>query len=190
MDEVKKVEEQQDNKDLENQVETQSEERQAEEKKYTDAEVDEIVKSKLAKWKKDEERKISEAEKLAKMDEAEKAEYRTKQLEEELEELKSERNKNEMLSVARNMLQENSISVSDDLISAIIAEDADKTKANIKSFIDGYVAAVEKGVTERLKSTPPKRMTGGKVLSKDEIFKVKDPVERRKLIAENIELFN
>lgn len=159
------------------------------EKKYTDEDVNQIINSKFKKWKMEQEKKISEAQKLAQMDEAEKAEYERKQLEEELQKLRSEKTKSEMISVSRKMLQENNVSVSDDLISSIITEDADKTKENINAFIESFNAAVEKEVNERLKSTPPKRMSNNKTLSKKDIFDVKDPVERRKLIAANMELF-
>lgn len=159
------------------------------EKKYTDEDVNQIINSKFKKWKMEQEKKISEAQKLAQMDEAEKAEYERKQLEEELQKLRSEKTKSEMISVSRKMLQENNISISDDLISSIITEDADKTKENIKAFIENFNSAVEKEVNERLKSTPPKRMSNNKTLSKKDIFDVKDPVERRKLIAANMELF-
>lgn len=159
------------------------------EKKYTDEDVNQIINSKFKKWKTEQEKKISEAQKLAQMDEAEKAEYERKQLEEELQKLRSEKTKSEMISVSRKMLQENNVSVSDDLISSIITDDADKTKENINAFIENFNAAVEKEVNERLKSTPPKRMSNNKTLSKEDIFDVKDPVARRKLIAENMELF-
>lgn len=160
------------------------------EKKYTDEDVNQIINSKFKKWKMEQEKKISEAQKLAQMDEAEKAEYERKQLEEELQKLRSEKTKSEMISVSRKMLQENNVSVSDDLISSIITDDADKTKENINAFIENFNAAVEKEVNERLKSTPPKRMSNNKTLSKKDIFDVKDAVERRKLIAENMELFS
>lgn len=159
------------------------------EKKYTDEDVNQIINSKFKKWKMEQEKKISEAQKLAQMDEAEKAEYERKQLEEELKKLRSEKTKSEMISVSRKMLQENNVSVSDDLISSIITDDADKTKENINTFIENFNAAVEKEVNEMLKSTPPKRMSNNKTLSKKDIFDIKDPVERRKLIAEHMGLF-
>lgn len=140
------------------------------EKKYTDEDVNQIINSKFKKWKMEQEKKISEAQKLAQMDEAEKAEYERKQLEEELKKLRSEKTKSEMISVSRKMLQENNVSISDDLISSIITEDADKTKENIKAFIENFNAAVEKEVNERFKSTPPKRMSNNKTLSKKDIF--------------------
>lgn len=44
-------------------------------KKYSDADVDEIINKKFAKWQKEQEKKISEAEKLAGMNAQEKAEH-------------------------------------------------------------------------------------------------------------------
>lgn len=160
------------------------------EKKYSDSEVNEIVKAKLKKWKQDEEKRISQAQKLAKMDEAEKLNYEKEQLEKEISELKKEKAKNEMMAVSRSMLREKNISIDDSLISMIISDDADETKEKINLFIDSYSRAVDSEVNERLKSNSPRRMGSSNKLTKDEIFKIKDPVERRKLIAENMELFN
>ena len=48
------------------------------EPKYTDEDLDRIISDRLARWQKEQDKKISEAEKLAKMDAQEKAEYEKK----------------------------------------------------------------------------------------------------------------
>ena len=58
-------------------------------KKYTDADVDAIIDKKFAKWKSEQEAEKSEAKKMAKMNEKEKADYEKQKLLDELQELKT-----------------------------------------------------------------------------------------------------
>lgn len=53
--------------------EVKTEEKEVSEKKYSDEDLDRIISEKFAKWQKKKEEEISEAEKLANMNEAEKA---------------------------------------------------------------------------------------------------------------------
>ncbi|CCI63627.1 phage protein [Streptococcus dysgalactiae subsp. equisimilis] len=61
------------------------------EKKYTDADVDAIIDKKFAKWKSEQEAEKSEAKKMAKMNEKEKADYEKQKLLDELQELKNDK---------------------------------------------------------------------------------------------------
>ena len=56
-----------------------------------------------------------------------------------------------MATVARGMLGEKNISVSDDLIEMLISDDAEKTKSSVDSFITAFQSAVEKAVKDALK---------------------------------------
>ena len=63
---------------------------------------------------------------------------------------------------------------------------ADKLTESIKSEWADFITTTEtKGANT---SNPP--ANGGTKLTKDEIFKIKDPVQRQNAIAENISLFN
>ncbi len=65
--------------------------------------------------------------------------------------------------------------------------DADSVKSTIKKDWADFI------ISERIEGldtfTPPDN-TGGKAMSKAEIFKIKDPVARQNAIAENLNLFN
>lgn len=161
---------------------------QQEEKKYTDKEVDEIVNRKFADWKAKEEKRVNEAKKLEKMNAEEKIKYEKDKLQEELDELRAEKNKNEMIKVARGILAEENISISDNLLEILVDQEADKTKENISNFVDLFNAEVEKVVKDKLRGTTPKK-GGGSKLTKEEIMKIKDPVLRQQTIAENLNLF-
>ena len=163
--------------------------KQEPEKKYTDAQVDEIVNKKYAKYQKQKEEEIDEAKKLIGLTEKEKEDLRISQLEKELETLKNETTFNDMSSIARGLLQESNIVVGDGLLKSLVTSDADTTKENIEEFITLFVDAVDKGVEDRIRSKAPK-LGKRTTRTKEDILAIKDDIERQNAIAENIELFS
>lgn len=158
------------------------------EKKYTDADVDEIVKERLAREKANQQKKVDEAKKLGEMTAQQRAEYERDQLKEELDALKKSNARSEMASEARKMLSEENINIPDNLVNMIITTEAESTKENVDSFTKVFKAAVQDAVKDALKGKTP--TTGGKsTITKAEILKVKDRNERQRLISEHIELF-
>ena len=129
-----------------------------EEKKYTDKDVDEIIQRKLAKWEKDKAKAVSEAEKLAKMNEEEKNNYERQKLKDRLAELERKETLHEMAKTARSILVDKGIQVEENLLSRLITEDAETTKESVESFAGLFTEAVDKAVTEKLKGKTPKRM--------------------------------
>lgn len=159
------------------------------EKKYTDEDVNRIIDRKFAEWEKKQSKAKSEAEKLAGMNADQKEKYENEQLKKQVEELLRKDALGKMATVARGMLGEKNISVSDDLIEMLISDDAEKTKSSVDSFINAFQAAVEKAVKDALKGNPPKKTSEPASITKEQIMKVKDPLERQKLIAEHMDLF-
>lgn len=158
-------------------------------KKYSDADVDEIINKKFAKWQKEQERKISEAEKLAGMNAQEKAEHERDTLKKELDELKRANSIAEMEKTARTMLHDDGVNVPDEVVSSLIAEDADNTKAKVEAFSKAFKEAVQKAVKDALKGKAPATGKGGSTLTKADILKIANRAERQKAIAEHIDLF-
>ena len=157
-------------------------------KKYSDAEVDEIINKKFAKWQKEQEKKISEAEKLAGMNAQEKAEHERDTLQKELDALKRANSIAEMEKTARTMLHDDGVNVPDEVVSSLIAEDADSTKTKVEAFSKAFKAAVQTAVKDALKGKAP--ATGkGSTLTKADILKITNRAERQKAIAEHIDLF-
>ena len=141
------------------------------------------------KWKLMHDDKISEAEKLAKMTAEEKAAYENKKLREELDAFKRKDARSDMAKEARKILAEEHVTIPDELLTHLIADDADKTKENVESFTKLLKDAIQDGVKEALKGKTPKGGSGGKTLTKEQIMDIKNPIERQRMIAENIELF-
>lgn len=176
------------NEQMEQKVETKQEEVKEPEKKYTDAEVDQIVKDRLAREQKKREKEVAEAEKLAKMNEKERYDYEVSELKKELDALKAEKSRSEMLTTARRMLANDGISVSDELISVLVTSDAEQTNEAVKAFSKLFKAEVDKGIKAQLAGGNPKK-GGSSALTKEDIFAIKDPNKRLKAIEDNIELF-
>lgn len=160
------------------------------EKKYTDDEVNALIDKKFAEWQKKKDAEISEAEKLAKMNEQQKAQYQSEQLQKRLDSLLEKDALNEMTKTARKMLSESGVSVDDELLSVMVSTDAEATKKAVDSFAASFKKAVEKAVTEKVKGTTPKGgKSGGTKMTKDQIMQIRDAKERQNAIRENIELF-
>lgn len=165
-------------------------EEKAEEKKYSDKDVDAIIASKFKKWEKQQQDKLAEAEKLAAMNKEQKAEYEREKLENRIAELEAERNKIGLEAEARNMFKEEGINISEDIIKLLATDKAETTKENAETFIKVFKEELEKAVKEQLKGKTPK--TGGStkgVLTKADILAEKDSFKRIKLIQENPHLF-
>ena len=160
--------------------------------KYTDADVDEILNRKFAEWQKKQQKAVDEAQKLATMNATQKAEYERDQLKKELEELKRISALSEMSKTARKMLSDNGITISDDLLSVMVTEDAETTKAAVDGFSQMFTQAVEAAVKERLKGDPPRKGSGSGVpaMTKAQLMAIRDPELRQKKMLEHKELFN
>lgn len=152
--------------------------------------IDTAVSNAQKKWKDIHDDKLSEAEKLAKMTNEEKAAYRMSQMEKELNAFKEKDALAEMSKTARKMLSEDEINIPDELLAHLVSTDAEDTKQAVQAFAKLFKDAVQDAVKDKLKGNPPKRGTGGKGnVTREQILAIKNPSERQRMIAEHMELF-
>lgn len=171
---------------------TQTEQKQEDNKqqpKYTDADVDEIVSKRLAKWEKQQAAKVEEAAKLAEMNAQQKAEYERDKVQKELDEYKRRDTVNAMVAESRRQLSEQGIAVSDDILARLVGETAEETKASVDAFSTAFTAAVEDAVKKQLAGKAPAAGVATKTMTKEEILAIKDPIARQAAIRDNIGLF-
>lgn len=171
---------------------TQTEPKQGDNKrqpKYTDADVDEIVSKRLAKWEKQQAAKVEEAAKLAEMNAQQKAEYERDKVQKELDEYKRRDTVNAMVAESRRQLSEQGIAVSDDILARLVGETAEETKASVDAFSTAFTAAVEDAVKKQLAGKAPAAGVATKTMTKEEILAIKDPIARQAAIRDNIGLF-
>ena len=132
----------------------------ADEKKYSDADVDAIIDKKFAKWKAQQEKAVAdakaEAEKLAKMNADQKKDYEMEKLQAENEKLKAEAMKVELGKTASALLKEQEIDATQDMLDFVVGKDADATKANIEKFVGIIQSQVKAAEVKRATGETPK----------------------------------
>ena len=162
---------------------------QAEFDRRTTKAIQTAVENARKKWELTTSDKVSEAERLAQMNAEEKAEYRAKKAENELAELKRTIARTEMASKARAIMTDEGVNVPDIIVNALVGDDAETTKDAVEGFCKVFKEAVSEAVKNTLKSPVPQSGAGKHTYTKAEIMAIKDRAERRRLIAENPQLF-
>ena len=124
-----------------------------EEKTFTQAELDKILNKKFAQWqKKTEEAKI-EAERKAKLTEAEKLAEERK----EFESMKRQFEYEKRVNSTSKVLASNNLPV--EFADFLIAESDEATTQRVDLFKNAFNEALEKALTERLRGNTPKTST-------------------------------
>lgn len=157
--------------------------------KYTDEDVDRIIDKKFAEWERKQQKKSDEAARLAQMNTEQKEAHEKEELKKRVAELERQNVLSDMSKVARGMLAEKNISVSDELVSMMISDNADDTKSAVESFIKAFQEAVNKAVKDALKGEPPKTGAQPTGVTKEDIMKIPDRAERQRQINAHMDLF-
>lgn len=157
---------------------------------YTDAEVDAIIERRFAKWQRQQEQKVAEAAKLAEMNATQKAEYEREQALKKLAEYERRDAVRQMTDESRRQLREAGVDVPDDVVSMLVGEDAEATKAAVDGFAEAFRAAVEAEVKRRLAGGAPRAGSDAGGMSAEQILAIKgDPIARQRVIRENLKKF-
>ncbi len=136
-------------------------EQQTGEKMFTQAELDEIIGKRLAKEKAKHEQemasRVSEAERLAKLSEDERAKEEIRIAKEELEAMRAEFNtmkadfdKQQMLAQVTKELSDRNLPIG--MASNLLGKDAESTKANIDAFEETWKASLENAIKNEIKN--------------------------------------
>lgn len=113
------------------------------------------------KWQIMTDDRVSEAEKLAKMNKEEKADYLRQKREKELSDREAAVTRKELMAEARNTLTEKKLPIG--LAMVLDYTDANSCKKSMETVETAFRAAVESAVKERLKGgEPPKKASGQK----------------------------
>ncbi|MFT8412302.1 MAG: DUF4355 domain-containing protein [Schleiferilactobacillus perolens] len=134
-------------------------------KKYTDDQVDEIVKRRLARAEKDKQAAVDEAQKLAKMNADQKKDYELDKAKKEAAALKEKLATYDMAKQARSMFEDAKAQVSQDDLDHVVTPEAESTEANVKWLIAHDQAVTERVRQEYLKGNTPKANGGHQEIS-------------------------
>lgn len=156
---------------------------------YTEEEVDAIIDRRFAKWQKQQDQKVAEAAKLAEMNATQKAEYEREQALEKLAEYERRDAVRQMTDESRRQLREAGVDVPDEVVTVLVGEDAEATKAAVDGFAGAFKAAVEAEVKRRLAGGSPRVGGDAGSMTAEQILAIKDPMARQRAIRENISKF-
>ena len=178
----------------EEQVDTQQEV-ESTEKTFTQSEVDDLIKKRLAKQEKSFDKrmqeKLDEAEKLRQMNETQKAEYEQEKQRAYIAELEAKINRSGLEREASKMLSEGGIVVDDKILGLVVQDTAEATQEAVEGFAALVNALADKKVSEKLKGKTPKKMedTSAGEITKEQFNKM-GYQSRNELIQNNPELYH
>ena len=154
------------------------------EKTFTQEELDKILNKKFAQWQKKTEEAKLEAERKAKLTEAEKLAEERKEFEAMKKQFIYEKRVNETSKV----LASNNLPI--EFADFLISDSDEATTQRVDLFKNAFNEAVEKLVNERLKGNTPKVGTSKTLEVTKEQFKKMDLMQRQELFNKNRELYN
>lgn len=157
--------------------------------KYTDEDVDNIVKAKLAKEREKTAAKVEEAAKLAKMNADQKKDYEAQQVLKRAEEAESKLAQLEMQAEARTMVSDLGVNLTDEDLALVVTTDADSTKANVGQLTDLISRIQDQVKTEMLKGTTPKASGQSTTVATADDFSKMSTSERVTFARENPDKF-
>ena len=164
-------------------------------KTFTQSEVDELIKKRLAKQEKSFDKrmqeKLDEAEKLRAMNESQKAEYEQEKQRAYIAELEAKINRSGLEREASKMLSGGSIVVDDKILGLVVKDTAEKTQEAVESFLALVNDLADKKVGEKLKGKTPKKMedTSAGEITKEQFNKM-GYQSRNELLQNNPELYH
>lgn len=164
-------------------------------KTFTQSEVDELIKKRLAKQEKSFDKrmqeKLDEAEKLRAMNESQKAEYEQEKQRAYIAELEAKINRSGLEREASKMLSEGGIAVDDKILGLVVKDTAESTQEAVESFVALVNDLADKKVGEKLKGKTPKKMedTSAGEITKEQFNKM-GYQSRNELLQNNPELYH
>lgn len=164
-------------------------------KTFTQSEVDELIKKRLAKQEKSFDKrmqeKLDEAEKLRQMNETQKAEYEQEKQRAYIAELEAKINRSGLEREASKMLSEGGIAVDDKILGLVVKDTAESTQEAVEGFVALVNELADKKVGEKLKGKTPKKMedTSAGEITKEQFNKM-GYQSRNELLQNNPELYH
>ena len=164
-------------------------------KTFTQSEVDELIKKRLAKQEKSFDKrmqeKLDEAEKLRAMNESQKAEYEQEKQRAYIAELEAKINRSGLEREASKMLSEGGIVADDKILGIVVKDTAEKTQEAVEGFVALVNELADKKVGEKLKGKTPKKMedTSAGEITKEQFNKM-GYQSRNELLQNNPELYH
>ena len=132
--------------------------------------------------------RIKSGKSVKKLSDEDKAKKASDEKDAKIAELEAKLARNEAIKQTAEVFEESGLNVSDKVLDMVVANDAEKTYANVQTLIE-FAQSIQSDTKKGMLKGHTPRQNGNNKMSKADIMKINDPVKRVEAIKQNMSLF-
>lgn len=131
---------------------------------------------------------IKSGKSVKKLSDEDKAKKASDEKDAKIAELEAKLARNEAIKQTAEVFKESGLNVSDKVLDMVVANDDEKTYANVQTLIE-FAQSIQSDTKKGMLKGHTPRQNGNNKMSKADIMKINDPVKRVEAIKQNMSLF-
>lgn len=132
--------------------------------------------------------RIKSGKSVKKLSDEDKAKKASDEKDTKIAELEAKLARNEAIKQTAGVFKESGLNVSDKVLDMVVANDDEKTYANVQTLIE-FAQSIQSDTKKGMLKGHTPRQNGNNKMSKADIMKINDPVKRVEAIKQNMSLF-
>ena len=132
--------------------------------------------------------RIKSGKSVKKLSDEDKAKKASDEKDAKIAELEAKLARNEAIKQTAEVFKESGLNVSDKVLDMVVANDDEKTYANVQTLIE-FAQSIQSDTKKGILKGHTPRQNGNNKMSKADIMKIPDPVKRVEAIKQNMALF-
>lgn len=132
--------------------------------------------------------RIKSGKSVKKLSDEDKAKKASDEKDAKIAELEAKLARNEAIKQTAEVFKESGLNVSDKVLDMVVANDDEKTYANVQTLIE-FAQSIQSDTKKGMLKGHTPRQNGNNKMSKADIMKIPDPVKRVEAIKQNMSLF-
>lgn len=132
--------------------------------------------------------RIKSGKSVKKLSDEDKAKKASDEKDAKIAELEAKLARNEAIKQTAEVFKESGLNVSDKVLDMVVANDDEKTYANVQTLIE-FAQSIQSDTKKGMLKGHTPRQNGNTKMSKADIMKINDPVKRVEAIKQNMSLF-
>lgn len=132
--------------------------------------------------------RIKSGKSVKKLSDEDKAKKASDEKDAKIAELEAKLARNEAVKQTAEVFKESGLNVSDKVLDMVVANDDEKTYANVQTLIE-FAQSIQSDTKKGMLKGHTPRQNGNNKMSKADIMKIPDPVKRVEAIKQNMTLF-
>lgn len=132
--------------------------------------------------------RIKSGKSVKKLSDEDKTKKASDEKDAKIAELEAKLARNEAIKQTAEVFKESGLNVSDKVLDMVVANDDEKTYANVQTLIE-FARSIQSDTKKGMLKGHTPRQNGNNKMSKADIMKINDPVKRVEAIKQNMTLF-